>query len=86
MARMLIAGVAAVAIIALVLLLNSAFPNVLADDRSRLQVFATLGWLVLLIGGVTECNFEDLELTHQYILFTVLAEYLKNNFGEKKLI
>ena len=52
MARMLIAGVAAVAIIALVLLLNSAFPNVLADDRSRLQVFATLGWLVLLIGGV----------------------------------
>jgi len=42
--------------------------------------------MVLLIGGLTECNFEDLELTHQYILFTVLAEYLKNNFGEKKLI
>lgn len=52
MARVLIAGVAIVAIVALVLLLNSAFPNVLADDQNRLQVFATIGWLVLLIGGV----------------------------------
>jgi aspartyl protease family protein len=52
MGRAIIAGVAVAAIIALVLLLNSAFPNILADDQSRLQVFASLGWLVLLIGGV----------------------------------
>lgn len=52
MGRAIIAGVAVAAIIALVLLLNSAFPNVLADGQSRVQVFATLGWLALLIGGV----------------------------------
>jgi O-antigen ligase len=33
--------------------------------------------MVLLIGGLTECNFEDIELTHQYILFTALVEYLR---------
>lgn len=33
--------------------------------------------LVLLIGGLTECTFEDIELTHQYILFTSLIEYLR---------
>jgi O-antigen ligase len=38
--------------------------------------------MVLLIGGFTECNFEDLELCHQYILFIALAEYLKRNYGE----
>lgn len=33
--------------------------------------------MILLIGGFTECNFEDIELTHQYILFTALVEYLR---------
>jgi aspartyl protease family protein len=48
---MIIAIVAVAAIIALVVTLNSAFPNVLADDQNRMQVFATIGWLTLLIGG-----------------------------------
>lgn len=33
--------------------------------------------MVLLIGGITECNFEDIELTHQYILYIALVEYLR---------
>lgn len=33
--------------------------------------------MVLLIGGITECNFEDIELTHQYILYVALVEYLR---------
>lgn len=37
--------------------------------------------LVLLIGGLTECTFEDSELTHQYILFTSLVEYLRARFS-----
>jgi aspartyl protease family protein len=52
MGRIIIAIVAIAAIIALVVALNSAFPNVLADDQSRIQIFATIGWLTLLIGGM----------------------------------
>jgi O-antigen ligase len=41
--------------------------------------------MILLIGGFTECNFEDLELTHQYILYVALAEYLKRTYVEAPL-
>jgi len=53
MGRLIVAGAVLAALVALVLLLNSAFPTVLADDQNRVQVFVTVGWLVLLIGGVT---------------------------------
>lgn len=32
--------------------------------------------LVLLIGGFTECTFEDIEMTHPFILFAALIDYL----------
>lgn len=37
---------------AIVLLLNNAFPDALQHDENRLQLFATLGWLVLLGSSV----------------------------------
>lgn len=33
--------------------------------------------IVMLVGGITECNFEDLELNHQYTLYVALIEYLR---------
>jgi aspartyl protease family protein len=53
MGRLIVAGAAVAALVALILLLNSTFPNILADDQNRMQVFVTAGWLVLLISGVT---------------------------------
>jgi O-antigen ligase len=32
--------------------------------------------IVLLMGGLTECTFEDSELTHQYLFYLALQEYL----------
>ncbi len=45
--------------------------------HKTLYIGALGAQMVLLIGGLTECNFEDIELTHQYILYTALVEYLR---------
>ncbi|HVJ35435.1 MAG TPA: TIGR02281 family clan AA aspartic protease [Terriglobia bacterium] len=51
--RVTVIAVAIVAaIVALLLLLNNAFPNVLADPDNRIRVFASFGWLLLLVGSV----------------------------------
>ncbi|HVJ43171.1 MAG TPA: TIGR02281 family clan AA aspartic protease [Dongiaceae bacterium] len=51
--RVTIIAVAMVAVLAALLLaLNSAFPNVLADPQNRIRVFASCGWLLLLVGSV----------------------------------
>lgn len=42
--------------------------------------------LVLLIGGLSECMFEDIELTHPFILFAALVEYLRQqDFPQKNM-
>lgn len=45
--------------------------------HKTLYIGALGAQMVLLIGGFTECNFEDIELTHQYILYVALVEYLR---------
>lgn len=45
--------------------------------HKTLYIGALGAQIVLLIGGFTECNFEDIELTHQYILYAALVEYLR---------
>lgn len=40
------------ALVALLFLLNNAFPNALSNEQNRIQVVLTLGWVVLLAAGV----------------------------------
>jgi aspartyl protease family protein len=48
MRTMLIAGLLIVALAALLILLNAAFPSALANEQNRVQVITTLGWLAFL--------------------------------------
>ena len=52
MRTLILVAIIIVALAALLWVLNSAYPNVLADSQNRVQIFAMLGWLVLLAGGV----------------------------------
>lgn len=52
MSKAIFASAIIVALIGLLLLLNNMFPTALGDDQTRATVFATAGWLVLLVGSI----------------------------------
>jgi len=50
--RVTVIAVALLALLAILLLaLNNLFPNTIAEPESRVRVFATTGWLLLLVGS-----------------------------------
>ncbi|HEX9448773.1 MAG TPA: TIGR02281 family clan AA aspartic protease [Dongiaceae bacterium] len=50
--RAMLMAVILIVILVLAFLLHAAFPNALANDQSRQQLFMLVGWLVLMASGV----------------------------------